>query len=157
MRPKVSIASSSANTSGRGPASCPPNVRHYVSIASSSANTSGRAIMAAAAVTIAVSQSLLGQRILPAIRIPRFARWRSHRLNRFFVSEYFRTEHRVFRGHWLTCVSIASSSANTSGRTIRPRVPMIAVGESQSLLRQRILPDRCSSRRVPSTRGPLLP
>ena len=112
-----------------------------VSIASSSANTSGRDACHRAGVSDQQS------------------------LNRFFVSEYFRTNpasrsasvnvssqsllrQRILPdgalgiGEYLqkTIVSIASSSANTSGLYANGK-EVVRYLSSQSLLRQRILPD----------------
>ena len=112
-----------------------------------------------------MSQSLLRQRLLPDIVDSKVAPLAQNRLNRFFVSDYFRTQegpiyylvhsrlNRFFvsdyfrtrpRGgysHPACYVSIASSSAITSGRL---RAPCHGQGSntSQSLLRQRLLPDR---------------
>ena len=61
-------------------------------------------------------------------------------LNRFFVSEYSRTENCTARNASCEEVSIASSSANTPGR-YAPSVRFRRGIRSQSLLRQRILPD----------------
>jgi len=137
----VSIASSSANTSGRrqvaGRIHCKKGLNRFFvseyfrtaersnakkkfplcSIASSSANTSGR-------LRGYMQQS--GQ---------------VSSLNRFFVSEYFRTFQKCSATPIPWKVSIASSSANTSGRQQHGRRDREFLYESQSLLRQRILPD----------------
>src|ERR1035438_5956165 len=68
-------------------------------------------------------------------------------LNRFFVSEYFRTCGHVGVASYDLVVSITSSSANTSGHE-HWRIQVHSKGRwSQSLLRQRILPDVRTCRR----------
>jgi len=63
-----------------------------------------------------VAQSLLRQRILPDIEAEVARRTAGEGLNRFFVSEYFRTENAgCMEMPGCLEVSIASSSANTSG------------------------------------------
>ena len=87
------------------------------------------------------SQSLLRQRILPDGRVAHGYLSGNDGLNRFFVSEYFRTVVWLMDIFRETMVSIASSSANTSGRRqVAGRIH--CKKGSQSLLRQRILPDR---------------
>ena len=137
-----------------------------------------------------VSQSLLRQRLLPDLMETFPPTNAFDRLNRFFVSDYFRTRwwrrrsdvrltvsiassSAITSGHWSLArarsrnqsVSIASSSAITSGldkvitdKVVKDAVSIasssaitsgllgyrnraVASGMSQSLLRQRLLPD----------------
>ena len=87
-----------------------------VSIASSSAITSGLTEGGRRFVEHILSQSLLRQRLLPDILQRRRATRKACCLNRFFVSDYFRTRSDGSRPHGPLEVSIASSSAITSGR-----------------------------------------
>ena len=90
--------------------------------------------------TLATSQSLLRQRILPDFERYKEEYRARKGLNRFFVSEYSRTEEIYDEVACGNEVSIASSSANTPGH-ISGQVAAQALELSQSLLRQRILPD----------------
>ena len=112
-----------------------------VSIASSSANTPGLSVSGVVAKLVAMSQSLLRQRILPDL-------WRQHHPDECddtvsIASSSANTPGRFnvpYRSMGPAEVSIASSSANTPG-PLKPRHEPPPSNESQSLLRQRILPD----------------
>ena len=137
---EVSIASSSANTPGPHPHDFHRGGDGSVSIASSSANTPGLNIS---------PQEWQDGISLNRFFVSEYSRtWLRDRLrslfsslNRFFVSEYSRTIFTVVAHGLQVVVSIASSSANTPGH-----FGVVFLGEftkwSQSLLRQRILPDK---------------
>jgi hypothetical protein len=95
------------------------------------------------------SQSLLRQRILPDIigyELPVAATRKSQSLLRQrILPDKFAPLVRLSDE---TPVSIASSSANTPGPTLTTLSESVANSKSQSLLRQRILPDR--TRRPPA-------
>ena len=110
---QVSIASSSANHSGRSSLWDNKAPEEKVSIASSSANHSGQFIF------YSDVRGISG-------------------LNRFFVSESFRSTMWVKKFSFVPEVSIASSSANHSGQQ-RRLLLHVECGQSQSLLRQRII------------------
>ena len=137
----VSIASSSANTPGHhAPSLCGAECGR-VSIASSSANTPGQNDHLMDCKRYVVSQSLLRQRILPDLApSPTWFRLRVC-LNRFFVSEYSRTR-KMKRAARAARMGLNRFFVSEYSRTIRIVNDTDDAYLSQSLLRQRILPDR---------------
>ena len=111
-----------------------------VSIASSSAITSGQHGGSELYDSRARSQSLLRQRLLPDLAFSTLKRARPSRLNRFFVSDYFRTSSIG------EPVEDGDKSQSLLRQRLLPDVAAVALTEgavdmSQSLLRQRLLPD----------------
>ena len=84
------------------------------------------------------SQSLLRQRIIQVIEITPEMPASGFSLNRFFVSESFRSLAKLTGAPSTAVVSIASSSANHSGHTSAGSASP-GYSWSQSLLRQRII------------------
>ena len=95
------------------------------------------------------SQSLLRQRLLPDASGRRVRPHPPARLNRFFVSDYFRTSSTA------TMSGLCSSGLNrffVSDYFRTPNKPYLCTRmvTSQSLLRQRLLPDKQHCARVPA-------
>ena len=94
---QVSIASSSAITSGLLSFGRDRFISFEVSIASSSAITSGHGAVRTVSLSWRTSQSLLRQRLLPGSFTAGAAAVYAKGLNRFFVSDYFRARTRASR------------------------------------------------------------